>query len=116
MNQVISFTPGQLVAAIISICAGLSAVSGAIAIIVTGVRKMKAPEQEQNRRIAELERKVAAHDRMFDNDKQEFEELKKEQKIVLQSLLALLAHGVDGNEIHKMEKAKDELERYLLNK
>lgn len=36
--------------------------------------------------------------------------------VLFQSLLALLDHGIDGNNIKQMEDAKDALQSYLINK
>lgn len=36
--------------------------------------------------------------------------------VLFQSLLALLDHGIDGNNIKQMEEAKDALQSYLIDK
>jgi len=37
-------------------------------------------------------------------------------RVVLQGMLALLSHAVDGNDIAACEKAKNELQEYLVYK
>lgn len=42
------------------------------------------------------------------------EELEKSNKIILQTLLALLNHNIDGNGVEGMKSIRKELENYLV--
>ena len=46
----ISFTPGELVAALLWVCGTITAVSAAVTVIIKMVTKAKAPERRQNER------------------------------------------------------------------
>ena len=70
MNNVISFTPSELVAfigTIAGVCAGIMTIVGVICKVVM---RLKAPEMEQNNRIKTLEEENKSR-------KEEIEELKK---------------------------------------
>lgn len=44
------------------------------------------------------------------------EELEKSNKIILQTLLALINHSIDGNGIEGMKTIRKEIEAYMVNK
>ncbi len=51
MDTVIQFTPAQLIALILSVCAAIVTISAAIGIIAKLLDKVKEPEKEQNERL-----------------------------------------------------------------
>lgn len=70
MNNVITFTPSELVAfigTIAGVCAGIATIVGVICKVIM---RLKAPEVEQNNRIKALEEENKSR-------KEEIEELKK---------------------------------------
>lgn len=101
----------------------VTAVAGALILIRNGlvaifdlVKIWKAPNASQDKRIealeettAELQREAKAlHDRLDHND--------DGVPIMYKSLLALLGHGIDGNNIEEMRSAKQEIQNYLIKK
>lgn len=116
MNQTIVFTPSQLITLILGVCAAISCVGGALAWIVKGANKLKAPERRQDERLTDLEKRVARHDEMLDNDKKRLETTEEGTRVTQRAILALLTHGIDGNEIEAMKSAKEELTRYLIER
>lgn len=48
------------------------------------------------------------------NDKRRIDALAEGDKVTKQALLALLGHGIDGNNVDAMIKSKDDLEKYLI--
>lgn len=116
MNQTINFTPSQLLTLILGVCAAISCVGGALAWIVKGADKLKAPERRQDERLTDLEKRMARHDEMLDNDNKRLETIEEGTRVTQRAILALLTHGIDGNEIETMKSAKDELTRYLIER
>lgn len=116
MDTVISFTPAQIVAWILAAAAAISCVAGAVVWIVKGVKRVQAPTERQNERLTELERRVARHDEMLDNDKRRIEAIEEGTRVTQRALLALLDHGLSGNNKDQMETAKRDLERYLIER
>jgi len=100
MDTPIIFTVPQLIAEIIAICGGITVVAGAIAVITGALHKIEHPNDVQNERITELENTVKKHEG---------------NKIIQESLLALLAHGIDGNDVESMKKAKAKLQQFLID-
>lgn len=101
----------------------VTAVAGAVILIRNGltaiidlIKICKMPNADQNMRIdalekttAELQREAKAiHDRLDRND--------DGMTIMYKSLLALLGHGIDGNNVDEMRSAKAEIQNYLIKK
>lgn len=123
MDNVISFTPAELIGLILGVCGFLAAVSGASAIISKAVARVKAPNAEQDKKIKNHEDRLNAHDAKFTaydtyfkNDKIRIEAIENGNKVTQQALLALLSHALDGNSIVPLKKAKESLEEYLINR
>lgn len=113
MDQPITFTPHQVFELIIWLCGAIVSVSAAITIIVKVVQKIKAPEKSQNERITKLEKKAERFEQFFDNDNQRLKALEEGTIITQQSILALLSHAINGNDVNSLKDAKNDLEKYL---
>ena len=110
MNEIISFTPKELMETIVLIWACLSAVIGMTGFIISKINKYKKPNQMSG---GQMQRVAIA---MFSNDNDRIEGIERGNRVTQRALLALLSHGIDGNEIDAMSKAKEELENYLIQR
>lgn len=123
MDTVIQFTPAQLVALILSVCAAIVTISAAIGVIAKALDKARAPEKEQNERLDAHEKRLNALDEIivkfreyFDNDDRRFKEIEKSNKVTQSALLALLKHSINGNDTESLKEARKNLEEYLIEK
>ena len=116
MDTIITFTPAQLFQAVLAICGAITAVAAAAAVIISLVKKAKEPNVVQDKRLKALEEKVMAHERYFENDDYRLKHIEKGNRIAQEALLALLSHGIDGNDVESMKKAKDKLQLFLIEK
>lgn len=116
MDTVISFTPAQLWATIVSICGGFSAIVAAVLLILKGITKMRSPNTEQNKRISVLETRIARHDEMLDNDNQRLKSIETANRVVLKGMQALLRHGINGNDIKALRDAEQDVNKYLIDR
>ena len=116
MNTQITFTPMQLMEAFLALCGAIVAVSAAIGVIVTAVKKAKTPNRLQDERIEILEHRVDKHDELLGNDKRRLDKIDEGNRVTQRALLALLKHGIDGNDVDSMRKAESDIERYLIEK
>lgn len=123
MDTVITFTPSELVAVILSVCAAIVTISAAIGVIAKALDKARAPEKEQNERLDAHEKRLNALDDIivkfreyFDNDDRRFKEIEKSNKITQSALLALLKHSINGNDTESLKEARKNLEEYLIEK
>ena len=123
MDNVISFTPSELVAFITTIaaaCAGIATITG---VIIKVVMRMKKPELEQNARIKVLEdenkaRKdeIKALQEELQNGTDKFTDIEKANRVMLKALQALLAQSLGADATEALTDAKKELDKYLIEK
>lgn len=118
-------TPGEIFALL---CGLLLAAAGAINTVGSALEKIakarkaaQAPNEEQNRQLKELQewrqemeewRKEVV--RKLTSDKAELSEIKDGLQAIFQGQLALLDHGLDGNNIEQMQNAKTVLQHHLI--
>ena len=64
----------------------------------------------------DLKAKVEKHDRLLDNDNKRLKEIESSDQMILKSLLVIINHEITGNGIGKMREARDELQKFLIEK
>lgn len=112
----ITFTPGQLIGAVLAICGVIVTLSSAVTVIVSGIDRAKAPEKLQNDRLDLLENEVKRLDNLITKEDTRMRTLEEGNRVTQKAILALLAHGIDGNDIEAMRDAKRDMEEYLIGK
>ena len=106
----------KIVAAALAIAGGISTLAGAANWIVKLITALKAPNTEQDLRLGRLEKHMAQVDQFLASDKKRLDGIDESTRVTQRALLALLAHGIDGNHQSQMEDAKKELELHLIKK
>lgn len=104
------------VEATIKVCTAMTLITSIANIIATIIARAKAPEVKQDERITNLEERMTLVEDKLANDKKEFERYEESNKIVMQSLLALMRHSIDGNHIDNLKKAAEKLDDFIINK
>lgn len=84
--------------------------------IAKAVQAAKAPNAQQNKRLDDLEAWKKEVDDKLNRDLDRFESLDEGMHVTQRALLALLDHGLDGNNVKQMQDAKDGLQNYLINR
>ena len=99
------------------------AVASAIVLLSNAAEKIakarqiaKAPSQALNNRVEALETWKDGVDQKLDNDKKRLDGIDSGNRVTQLALLALLDHGIDGNNIDQMQHAKEELQNHLINR
>ena len=115
----LDLTPWQIAVLAWGLC-----LSGAQAISIIGnaVEKLTklrraaaAPNEEQNKRLDELERRMDEAEAKLGRDFAAFRSLEESTAVTQRALLALLGHGLHGNNVEEMAGAEKELKEYLTN-
>lgn len=108
---------------IAGIASAVVLLGGAASVVIKVVKFARTPNDVQNKRIKQVEDDVKAANadiakimKYLDSDYQRLERLEASTRITMRAQLALLAHGLDGNNVHQMEEAKKEIENYLINR
>lgn len=111
-----TITLAQLGIFFMEICAGIAAVGTAVTWILKALGFLRAPERKQDELLKDHEARIKRLEEKANNDFEAIQELQKEMKILLAATLATVKHQLDGNDIKSLEKAKNNLEEYLINK
>ena len=115
-----NLTPGEIVLLVIGgllASAGfVNTVGAAVERIAKAVNAAKAPQATQDDRLDALEKWREDVDRRLDKGHQHFATLDDGSRVTQLALLALLDHGIDGNNITQMQHAKEELQNHLINR
>ena len=111
--------PVEIVALVVG---GILAVAGAISTlgsaanwVVKLLQVMKAPNADQDKQLADLQEWRKDVDAKLDNDNRRIIRQADSDRITQRAMLALLSHGIDGNHIDQMVKARDALQEHLIN-
>lgn len=107
---------GLVVGGLLALCGAITTIGSAGEKIVKVVKAAKAPNAEQNSRIDDLENRMEIVERKLDKDKKHLESIDAGNRVTQLALLALLDHGIDGNNISQMQHAKEELQSHLINR
>lgn len=123
MDNVISFTPAELVGFITAIGGAIVTIGAVTTLIFKLVNRAKAPELKQNARLDALEKHQKEQDetlalfrQYFTNDDKRFKSIERSNKITQSALLALLKHSINGNDTESLKEAEKSLEEYLIEK
>ena len=123
MDNVISFTPSELVGFITAIGGAIVTIGAVITLIFKLANRIKAPEDKQNERLDVIEKRLDGIDeaqdlfrQYFTNDDNRFKAIEKSNKITQGALLALLKHALNGNDVNSLQDAEKQLEAYLIEK
>jgi hypothetical protein len=111
-----NLTPGMIFAAVLSAASGFLLLANAIEKIVKAVKAAKAPNVQQNQRLDALEEWQREVDRKLTADNDRLSAIDNGNRVTQRALLALLDHGIDGNNIEQMQHAKEELQDHLINR
>ena len=105
-----------VVGGVLAVAGAISTLGGAAKYLVTLIGAIKAPNAEQDKRLSDLEKHMEEVDGYLANDKKRLDGIDESTRVTQRALLALLAHGIDGNHQNQMEEAKKELELHLIKK
>lgn len=109
-------TPMEAWTAVLAAASAVVLLSNAAKAIAAAWQAAKAPNNEQNARLDALEKWRETVDRKLTNDNGRLESLDDGNRVTQRALLALLDHGIDGNNIEQMQRAKEELQTHLINR
>ena len=109
-------SPAQIWAAVLALASAVVLLSNAAEKVIKAFQAAKAPNVRQDDRLQALEEWREAVDAKLLNDHKRFAELDSGNRVTQRALLALLDHGLDGNNIEQMQHAKEELQNHLINR
>ncbi len=106
----------EILTAALAVASGLVLLANATEKIIIAIKAAKAPNEKQDKRLEELESWKKVVDGKLNRDHDRIRENEEVQKVIQRALLALLDHGIDGNNIKQMEEAKIGLMNSLIDR
>ncbi len=111
-----NITAANLWAWLLAAASALVLLSNAGEKIVKAVKAAKAPNAAQDERLDDLEEWRKIVDGKLNRDNARLEAIEEGTRASQRALLALLDHGIDGNNIKQMQDAKTALTNHLINR
>lgn len=101
---------------VIGLPGAINTIGSAIEKISKAKKAVEAPNAAQDAEIADLKVRVERLERHQESDHKELSAIREYNRISALAQIALLDHGLDGNNIKPMQDAKDELNHWLARK
>lgn len=129
-NPEFVFTLNEAVSWFLAVCAGIIAISGAVAAITKFGDFLKKPNQEQDEkiklnietigrltlRIDALELQCIEFSKKLEKDNARLDAHEESTNMLLKANFALLGHALNGNNIDQMQGAFNEIQEYLFDR
>lgn len=101
---------------VLAVFSAIVLIANALEKIAKAWRVAKAPNARQDERLDKVEKRLDDHDACLAADKQRLDTIDKGDRAIQRALLALLDHGIDGNNLVQMQRAKEELQNHLIER
>ena len=127
MDSPIVITPQDIINVVLALCGAIITISGAGTIIIRAIAKAREPNKKQDERLDKVEQDIKSIKERFRDENHSIytqqeritgiESAQKETNIIIiKSLQALIDHAIDGNNTSKLERCKEQLDGYLIDK
>ena len=100
---------------ILAAASAIVLLSNAVEKIIKAVKAAKAPEQRQNDEIKEIKKRLDNVEKELSRDEKHLKDVRDCNHVITKGVLALLDHGINGNNIDQMKDARHDVETYLIN-
>lgn len=111
-----NWSPAEVWAAILATASAIVLIANAAEKIAKAIKAAKAPAEQIDNRLEALEQRMEKAEKKLENDSKHFESIDASNRVTQVALLALLDHGIDGNNLKQMQQAKEELQTHLINR
>lgn len=111
-----TITPTIVIVVLLALAGGVTTILTMVEKIAGLVQAGRKPNKELTARMDDFEDWRRDVDRKLDADKKHLDSIDACNQASMGALLALLDHGIDGNNIKQMEAAKEGLQRHLIGR
>lgn len=101
---------------VITICTLIISISTIINLVILFYGKFKAPENEQNKRIENLETELSEMKTFTDNDFKKLTQIEESTRVTQKTLLSILDHLISGNDIALLKETRRDLNLHLVER
>lgn len=101
---------------VVGLPGAINTIGSALEKVFKAKQALAAPNEEQNKRLDDLEKRMTAAEGKLNHDHKEITDIHESNRINALALIALLDHSLDGNNVDQMKNAKAELNHWLAKK
>ena len=101
---------------VLAFASGFLLIANVVATFIRISKARRAPDERQDARLDTLEEWRKGVDKKLANDHGHLRSIDEGNRVTQRALLALLEHGIGGNNIEQMQRAKEELQEHLINR
>lgn len=109
-------TPANIWTIVLAAASAFVLLANAAEKLVKAYKLAKAPNIKQDERLDALEKWQKEVDADLRSDNERLGAIEEGNRATQRALLALLDHGIDGNNIKQMQTAKEALQNHLINR
>lgn len=111
-----TITPEVIWTSLLATASAFVLIASAVEKIVKAYKVAKAPGVKQDERLDALEAWRKTVDARLTKEDERLDCIEDGNRATQRALLALLDHGIDGNNIKQMQDAKEVLQNHLINR
>lgn len=100
---------------LLAIATMITAISVAVNWLIQWVTKLVQPHNNLEKRVSTVEKRLDVIDSKLSDEIERIDELSKQYKLIMRSLLALLENSIDGSQ-ESMLKVREEINKYLIDR
>lgn len=105
-----------LLTGILTVAGAITALGGAAVVIINAVKTFKRPNDQQNKAIADHEKRLDALERKSEQNESDMGRIDGISRALLRGMVALLYPGIDSDSRTVKEQAYKDLTSYLIEK
>lgn len=103
-----TFTINELWQMFLAMCGAIATIAGAGIIIYKIYKAAKQPDNERDKALKE-------HQKKLDNCNQRLNSVEDGQAVMMEAVLAIMNHLIDGGHKEDLQKATNKVNSYLIN-
>lgn len=101
---------------LVAIAAGIVAIGGAYTFIEHLIDKASVKSHKIIEQVDKHERTLDKHTEYLANDNQRLKDVEDTNRLIMRGIMNLLSHEIDGNHTVQLEKVRDDMNKYLMDK
>lgn len=101
---------------LLAIAAGIVCIGGAVGVIEHVAERVSMKSNRVAKQVDDHERKLEKHAEHLDNDNKRLNDMEQSNKLIMRGVMQLMTHEIDGNHVDQLEKVRDDMNQYLINR
>lgn len=90
-------------------------IGAVIGLYAKAVKPVKDREKAQKEKTEKVDKKLEDHEMRLDKGEKRFDQIAEMSKVQCYCLFALINHELSGNDVKKLEEAKNKLQNYVID-